>query len=66
MVELVIQRLADAEARGADLAARLADATAAGCDLAVITVQPGSKSQQNVQRQGFELLYARSVMVREP
>src|SRR3954453_21602767 len=32
------------------LAHRLADATAAGCDVAVITVQPGSKSQQNAQR----------------
>jgi GNAT superfamily N-acetyltransferase len=45
------------------LAARLADAAAAGCDVAVITVQPGSKSQQNAQRQGFDLLYARAVLV---
>jgi GNAT superfamily N-acetyltransferase len=44
------------------LAARLADATAAGCDLAVITVQPGSKSQQNAQRRGFDLLYTRAVL----
>jgi ribosomal protein S18 acetylase RimI-like enzyme len=33
------------------LSARLADAAAAGCDIAVVTAQPGSKSQQNVQRQ---------------
>jgi len=44
------------------LAARLADATAAGCDVAVITVQPGSKSQQNAQRRGFDLLYHRAVL----
>ena len=48
------------------LSARLADARAAGCDIAVVTTLPGSKSQQNVQRQGFELLYARATLVREP
>ena len=48
------------------LAARLADALAAGCDVAVVTTQPGSKSQQNVQRQGFQLLYTRAVLVKEP
>jgi ribosomal protein S18 acetylase RimI-like enzyme len=46
------------------LSARLADAAAAGCDVAVITVQPGSKSQQNAQRQGFDLLYTRAVLVK--
>lgn len=46
------------------LAARLHVAAEAGCDLAVVTTQPGSKSQQNVQRQGFELLYTRNVLVR--
>lgn len=45
------------------LARRLGDARAAGCDLAVITTQPGSKSQQNAHRQGFGLLYARAVLV---
>jgi GNAT superfamily N-acetyltransferase len=48
------------------LSARLADAAAAGCDIAVVTTQPGSKSQQNVQRQGFDLLYTRAVLVKEP
>lgn len=48
------------------LSARLADAAAAGCDLAVITTQPGSKSQQNAQRQGFDLLYSRAVLVKQP
>jgi GNAT superfamily N-acetyltransferase len=44
------------------LAARLADAAAAGCDVAVVTTQPGSVSQRNVQRHGFDLLYTRAVL----
>jgi GNAT superfamily N-acetyltransferase len=48
------------------LSLRLADAAAAGCDVAVITTQPGSKSQQNAQRQGFDLLYTRAVLVKQP
>ncbi|TDV49807.1 GNAT family N-acetyltransferase [Actinophytocola oryzae] len=48
------------------LATRLADATTAGCDVAVITTQPGSKSQQNAQRQGFDLLYTRAILVKQP
>jgi len=48
------------------LAARLRDAREAGCDLAVLTTQPGSKSQQNAHRRGFALLYVRAVLVREP
>ena len=48
------------------LSARLADASAAGCDVAVITTQPGSKSQQNAQRRGFDLLYTRAVLVKQP
>lgn len=46
------------------LSARLADATATGCDIAVITTQPGSKSQQNAQRRGFDLLYTRAILVK--
>ncbi|WP_086851458.1 GNAT family N-acetyltransferase [Amycolatopsis kentuckyensis] len=46
------------------LRARLAAAAEAGCDLAVVTTQPGSKSHQNVQRQGFDLLYARAILVK--
>ena len=48
------------------LSARLAAAAAAGCDIAVITTQPGSRSQQNAQRQGFDLLYTRAILVRQP
>jgi ribosomal protein S18 acetylase RimI-like enzyme len=43
---------------------RLLDAAALGCDVAVVTTSPGSKSQENVQRAGFELLYARAILER--
>lgn len=46
------------------LSARLADAVAAGCKIAVVATQPGSKSQQNVQGLGFDLLYTRAVVVK--
>jgi len=48
------------------LHARLAHARAVGCELAAVTTQPGSKSQQNVQRLGFELIYSRAILVHEP
>lgn len=48
------------------LSERLADAAREGCDVAIVTTEPGSKSQQNVQRIGFELLYARAVMIKQP
>jgi GNAT superfamily N-acetyltransferase len=50
--------------QGALLAARLDAAGRAGCDVAVVTTKPGSKSQENAQRRGFELLYTRAVLVR--
>jgi ribosomal protein S18 acetylase RimI-like enzyme len=31
--------------------------------LALVTVQPGSRSQRNVQRRGFDLLYTRATLV---
>ncbi len=46
------------------LRARLAFAARAGCDLAVVTTQPASRSQQNVMRAGFSLLYARAILRR--
>jgi GNAT superfamily N-acetyltransferase len=46
------------------LSARLQFAARAGCDIAVVTTQPGSKSQQNVQRRGFHLLYTRAVLAK--
>lgn len=48
------------------LAERLARAAEAGCELAVIITQGGSKSMQNAQRRGFELLYVRAVLCRSP
>ena len=46
------------------LATRLVDAASAACDVAVVTTAPASKSQENVQRRGFQLLYTRAVLVR--
>jgi hypothetical protein len=47
--------------------ARLDGAVArAGCVVAVVTTQPGSRSQANAQRQGFALLYTRAILVRPP
>ncbi|MFD3707478.1 GNAT family N-acetyltransferase [Nocardia sp. NPDC058658] len=48
------------------LSTRLNAAAAADCELAVITTQPGSKSQRNAQAQGFALLYTRAVLVKDP
>jgi hypothetical protein len=57
------------EARGkgvqkALLKTRLVDAHAAGCDLAVVTTAPGSRSEENMVRRGFSLLYCRAVMIK--
>jgi N-acetylglutamate synthase-like GNAT family acetyltransferase len=48
------------------LQTRLGRAREFGCDLAVVTTQPGSKSQENVQRAGFELIYSRAILIKEP
>jgi GNAT superfamily N-acetyltransferase len=48
------------------LQTRLADAAREGCDIAVVVTQPASKSQQNVEREGFSLLYARQLLVKLP
>lgn len=48
------------------LRARLAEGARAGCDIGVVVTQPASKSQQNVQREGFSLLYARQLLVKFP
>lgn len=42
---------------------RLRAAASAGSEIAVTVTQPGSKSQENMKRQGFELLFSRAVMV---
>jgi GNAT superfamily N-acetyltransferase len=43
---------------------RVHDAARAGCDIAVVTTEPASRSQTNVQRHGFELLYVRAVLIK--
>lgn len=43
--------------------ARLADARSRGCDLAILLTEPGSASQRNAQRLGFDLAYTRLRMV---
>jgi ribosomal protein S18 acetylase RimI-like enzyme len=43
---------------------RLVKSARRGCDVAIVTTQPGSKSQQNVEKLGFALLYARAILVR--
>jgi GNAT superfamily N-acetyltransferase len=45
---------------------RLADARTAGCTLAVVTTAPGTRSQDNVMRRGFDLLYTRAVLLKAP
>lgn len=44
--------------------ARLAHAAQAGCDIAIVTTSPGSDSQRNVQRYGFDVSYTRVTMTR--
>jgi GNAT superfamily N-acetyltransferase len=48
------------------IAARLAGALEAGCDIATVTTGPGTKSQQNVQGRGFDLLYTRAILLLVP
>jgi ribosomal protein S18 acetylase RimI-like enzyme len=48
------------------LHARLRHAATAGSDIAVVTTEPGSRSQQNAQRAGFALLYSRAVLIKAP
>ena len=45
------------------IAERLRLASSAGCDLATALTQPGSTSQRNYQRMGFEIAYTKCTMV---
>jgi GNAT superfamily N-acetyltransferase len=47
------------------IARRLHDAALAGCEFAVVSTQPGSGSQRNMERRGFRLAYTKLVMVRQ-
>jgi GNAT superfamily N-acetyltransferase len=42
------------------LQARMAFAREHGCDLAMMVAEPGSNSQRNAQRQGFQIAYTRT------
>jgi len=44
------------------IAARLNEAMAEGCDLATASAMPGSGSQRNYERAGFEVVYTRVTM----
>ena len=45
--------------------ARLRLAAESGCDIARVVTQPGSISQRNAERRGFQVAYTRAMMVRE-
>ena len=51
-------------AQAALLASRLAEAQRQGCDLAVVHTEPGSASQRNVERLGFQLAYTKVHLVK--
>jgi GNAT superfamily N-acetyltransferase len=53
-------------AQSALVRARLREASTHNCDLAVVCTHPGTTSQRNYERHGFRLVYARTLMVREP
>jgi ribosomal protein S18 acetylase RimI-like enzyme len=44
---------------------RLRFAAASGCDLVIVMTKPGSISQRNAERQGFQVVYTRSKMASE-
>ena len=45
------------------IAARLNEAISRGCDVATASTQPGSASQRNYERMGFEVVYTRVTVV---
>ncbi len=47
------------------IARRLHEAALAGCEYAVVSTQPGSGSQRNMERRGFRVAYTKVVMTRE-
>ena len=58
--------LAAARGKGvhqAVISARLAMAAESGCDLAVVSTAPGSISQRNYEKFGFQVVYTRVVVV---
>ena len=51
--------------QSAFIALRLHEAAKAGCEYAVVSTNPGSGSQRNMERRGFRLAYTKVVMMRE-
>jgi len=47
------------------IALRLQEAAKAGCEYAVVSTNPGSGSQRNMERRGFRLAYTKVVMRRD-
>lgn len=47
-------------AQNALLHARLAHAAELGCTIAIMGASPGSQSQKNAQRNGFQIAYTRT------
>ena len=47
------------------IARRLHEAAKAGCEYAVVSTNPGSGSQRNMERRGFRLAYTKTVMMRD-
>ena len=47
------------------IALRLHEASKAGCEYAVVSTNPGSGSQRNMERRGFRVAYTKVVMTRE-
>ncbi|MGB8886332.1 MAG: GNAT family N-acetyltransferase [Candidatus Korobacteraceae bacterium] len=47
------------------IARRLHEASKAGCEYAVVSTNPGSGSQRNMERRGFRVAYTKVVMMRE-
>jgi GNAT superfamily N-acetyltransferase len=45
------------------LQVRMQTARQAGCDLGMVMTSPGSHSQRNVERQGFQVAYSKAIMV---
>jgi GNAT superfamily N-acetyltransferase len=45
------------------IAARLAEAAARGCDMATACTQPGSPSQRNYEHVGFRVIYTKATLV---
>lgn len=59
-----LQRFRGLGAQSALIAARLRWAAQQGCALATTSTQPGSVSQRNYERAGFQVVYSRTKLVR--